>query len=127
MQIDEPTERRGFGRPVGSLIFKLHSSPVGRWILFSALALLALAVRLPRLGERPMHTDEAINGYITGDLLAGQSFHYDSRDRHGPALYLFAKPLALLCGAKNFADLTETELRLTPVIIGSATILLFGA
>jgi uncharacterized protein (TIGR03663 family) len=127
MQIEKPTERRGSGRPVGSLIFNLRSSPVGRWIIFSALALLALAVRLPRLGERPMHTDEAINGYITGDLLAGQSFHYDPRDRHGPALYLFAKPLALLCGAKSFSDLTETELRLTPVIIGSATILLFGA
>jgi len=126
MQNEEPIpERRASGQPVGSL--RLSSSRVGRWIIFSALALLALAVRLPGLGERPMHTDEAINGYITGELLAGQSFHYDPRDRHGPSLYLFAKPLALICGAKNFADLTETELRLTPAIIGSATILLLGA
>jgi len=74
-----------------------------------------------------MHTDEAINAYITGDLLAGGKFHYDPQDRHGPVLYLLAKPVAQLCGAKDFAGLTETELRLTPVIIGSAMILLFGA
>lgn len=128
MQIEEPTsECRASGRTVGSLIFWLHSARAGRWFLFSALALLALAVRLPGLGERPMHTDEAINGYITGNLLAGESFHYDPRDRHGPSLYLFAEPLARLCGAKNFAGLTETELRLTPVIVGSVTILFFGA
>jgi uncharacterized protein (TIGR03663 family) len=127
MQIKEPNSERPASGRLGSLVFKLSSSPAGRWIIFSALALLALAVRLPRLGERPMHTDEAVNGYITGELLAGQSFHYDPRDRHGPALYLFAKPLVRLCGAKDFAALTETELRLTPVIIGSGTILLFGA
>lgn len=74
-----------------------------------------------------MHTDEAVNGYITGELLAGEKYHYDPQDRHGPVLYLFAKPVALLCGARNFADLTEAELRLTPVIVGSGMILLFGA
>ena len=102
-------------------------SPKIRWAIFLTLALLALAVRLPQLGDRPMHTDEAINAYITGDLLAGEKYHYDPQDRHGPVLYLLAKPIAQLCGAKNFAGLTETELRLTPVIIGSAMILLFGA
>ena len=91
------------------------------------VALLALAVRLPQLGERPMHTDEAVNAYITGELLAGESFHYDPQDRHGPALFILAKPVAQLCGAKNFSELTETQLRLTPVLAGSAMILLFGA
>ena len=74
-----------------------------------------------------MHTDEAVNAYITGELLAGEKYHYDPQDRHGPVLYLFAKPIAQLCGAHDFAGLTETELRLTPVIAGSAMILLFGA
>src|SRR5208337_1743673 len=54
-------------------------------------------------------------------------YHYDPRDRHGPVLYLLAKPVAQLCGAKNLAGLTETELRLTPVLIGSVTVLVFGA
>ena len=96
-------------------------------MIFVGIALLALLVRLPQLGERPMHTDEAVNAYITGQLLAGEKYHYDPQDRHGPVLYLLAKPVAQLCGAKNLADLTESELRLTPVIVGSATVLLFGA
>jgi uncharacterized protein (TIGR03663 family) len=86
-----------------------------------------LAVRLPQLGDRPMHTDESVNAYLTGQLLAGEKYHYDPQDRHGPVLYLLAKPVAQLGGAKNFSELTESELRLTPVIVGSAIILLFGA
>ena len=101
-------------------------SPKIRWAIFFAVALLALAVRLPQLGERPMHTDEAVNACITGDLLAGENFHYDPRDRHGPALFILAKPVAQLCGAKNLSELTETRLRLTPVLVGSAMILLKG-
>lgn len=74
-----------------------------------------------------MHTDEAVNGYITGELLAGENYHYDPQDRHGPVLYLLTQPVAQLCGAKNLATLTETQLRLTPVIVGSLTVLMFGA
>jgi len=101
--------------------------PKIRWAIFFAVALLALAVRLPQLGGRPMHSDEAVNAYITGELLAGQSFHYDPQDRHGPALFAVAEPVVRLLGAKNFSELTESQLRLTPVIAGSATVLLFGA
>jgi uncharacterized protein (TIGR03663 family) len=74
-----------------------------------------------------MHTDEAINAYITGQLLAGEKYHYDPKDRHGPALTELALPLVRLQGAKNFAGLTESELRLTPVLVGVVTVLLFGA
>ena len=102
-------------------------SPPIRWMVFVVLALLALALRLPQLGTRPMHTDESINAYIIGELLAGQDYHYDPQDRHGPLLYAVAEPLVRLLGARNLSELTESQLRLTPVIIGSATILLFGA
>ncbi len=88
--------------------------------------MLAFAVRLPRLGERPMHTDEAVNAYVTGELLAGKPFQYDPKDRHGPALFALAEPFVKLSGASNFSDLTETQLRLMPVIAGSATVLLLG-
>lgn len=98
-----------------------------RWAIFIVLALVALAIRLPKLGERPMHTDEAVNAYITGELLAGKSFHYDPKDRHGPVLYLLAQPVVELCGAKHFSELTEAELRLPVVLAGTATVLLFGA
>ncbi len=98
-----------------------------RWAAFLLVALLGLLLRLPQLGERPMHTDEAVNGYIVGQLLVGQPFIYDSRDRHGPLLTALALPLARLQGARTFSNLTESELRLTTVLAGSITILLFGA
>jgi uncharacterized protein (TIGR03663 family) len=98
-----------------------------RWAAFLLLAFLGLLLRLPKLGERPMHTDEAVNAYIVGQLLAGQPFTYDPQDRHGPALAALALPLARMQGAKTFSDLTESELRLTTVLAGSITILLFGA
>jgi len=74
-----------------------------------------------------MHTDEAINAYIVGQLLAGEAFTYDPQDRHGPALAALALPLARAQGASSFSALTESELRLTSVFAGTITILLFGA
>jgi uncharacterized protein (TIGR03663 family) len=74
-----------------------------------------------------MHTDESINAYIIGGLLAGEKYHYDPQDRHGPALYLLAKPVVQLCGAKNFPELTESQLRLSTVLVGTLTVLMFGA
>jgi uncharacterized protein (TIGR03663 family) len=98
-----------------------------RWAIFLALALLSLAVRLPQLGGRPMHTDESVNAYIIGELLSGKAFHYDPRDRHGPALAALALPLVKVQGAKTFSELTESELRLSTVLTGAATVFLFGA
>ena len=54
-----------------------------------------------------MHTDEAVNAYIVGQLLAGQKYTYDPQDRHGPALSALALPVVRLQGAKTFAELTE--------------------
>ncbi len=91
------------------------------------MAMLALAIRLPRLADRPMHTDEAVNAYTTGELLAGNPFRYDPQDRHGPALFALTEPLVKCFGAKNFSELTETQLRLVPAMVGCVTVLLFGA
>ncbi len=74
-----------------------------------------------------MHTDESVNAYITGGLLAGEKYHYDPQDRHGPALYILAKPVAQLGGAKSFTELTESQLRLSTVLAGTFTVLLLGA
>ncbi len=73
-----------------------------------------------------MHTDEAVNACITGQLLTGGAYHYDPQDRHGPALYAVALPLARLAGAKNLATLNETTLRLGPILIGGLAVLWFA-
>ncbi len=73
-----------------------------------------------------MHTDEAVNAYIVGQVLAGQSYAYDPQDRHGPALVALAVPIVRMQGARTFVQLTETELRRVPVLTGTVTILLLG-
>ncbi len=73
-----------------------------------------------------MHTDEAINAYIVGQLLSGEAYSYDPQDRHGPALAALALPLVRIEGARSFSDLTELQVRLASVVAGTATILLFG-
>ena len=98
-----------------------------RWMAFFIVALIGLAIRLPQLDARPMHTDEAVNAYIVGQLLAKEPFIYDPQDRHGPALAALALPIVRMQGAKSFSDLTESELRVVPVVAGTITILLFGA
>ena len=98
-----------------------------RWMAFFIVALVGLAIRLPQLDARPMHTDEAVNAYIVGQLLSRAPFIYDPQDRHGPALAALALPIVRMQGAKSFSDLTESELRVVPVVAGTITILLFGA
>ncbi len=97
-----------------------------RWAAFFLVALIGLAIRLPQLDARPMHTDEAVNAYTVGQLLAKEPFIYDPQDRHGPALAALALPIVRMQGAHSFSDLTESELRIVPVIAGTITILLFG-
>ena len=98
-----------------------------RWMAFLIVALIGLAIRLSQLDTRPMHTDEAVNAYIVGQLLDKEPFIYDPQDRHGPGLAALALPTVRMQGAKSFSDLTESELRVVPVVAGTITILLFGA
>jgi uncharacterized protein (TIGR03663 family) len=83
----------------------------------------ALALRLPALSARPMHADEAVQAVRFVDFLTGH-YHYDPNEYHGPAMYLFAAPVALLQGKTTLASLNETDLRIVPVLLGIATILL---
>jgi len=93
---------------------------------FIAVALLALAIRLVHLSERPMHTDESINAYIVGEVVDGLPYHYDPQDRHGPTLAEITVPLLRLQGVKSFPAITESELRLVPVLAATIGVLLFG-
>lgn len=98
-----------------------------RWMAFIIVALVGVAIRLPQLDARPMHTDEAVNAYVVGQLLAKEPFIYDPKDRHGPALAALALPIVRMQGAKSFSQLTELDLRVVPVVAGTITILLFGS
>lgn len=79
------------------------------WIAFG----LALALRLLMLDNRPLHHDEGVNGWFLHRLLDGYRWEYDPEKFHGPFLYFFGAPFALLLG------MGEIALRL-PVALASA-------
>jgi uncharacterized protein (TIGR03663 family) len=91
-----------------------------------ASAGLALALRLPRLAERPMHTDEAVHAVKFAELWKAGQYQYDPNDYHGPTLYYFTFPMVWLGGARDFATTTETTYRLVPVLFGIGLVLLLG-
>ena len=78
----------------------------------------AAALRLVRLDNRPMHTDEAVHGVKFGDLLENGHYEYDPHEFHGPSLNYLTLPVARLGGAETLTQTSETHLRLVPAICG---------
>lgn len=89
-----------------------------------AVAVGALALRLPRLDVRPMHGDEGNQAVKAGILLETGSYVYDPHDHHGPTLYYLSLLPAWLTSEKTAADLTESTLRTVPVAFGVGLVLL---
>ncbi len=97
-----------------------------RWMGIPLLVLTgcALVLRVPDLARRPMHNDEAVNALKLDQLWDKGVYHYDPNEYHGPALYYATLPAIWLSGAKDFAQVNETTLRLVPVVFGAALVLL---
>lgn len=97
-------------------------------VLFVACLLIltaaALAIRLPRLDQRPMHGDEANQAVKAGVLLEAGQYQYDPREHHGPSLYWLTLPSLWLHGRETFAQTTETDYRIVPVVFGVGLIVL---
>ncbi|HUV40620.1 MAG TPA: flippase activity-associated protein Agl23 [Sedimentisphaerales bacterium] len=94
------------------------------FVLVLAVTITAVAVRVPRLRQRPMHCDEAVNAVKFGQLLETGSYKYEPRQYHGPTLNYFTLSAARLSSAKNFSDVTETDLRIVPAAFGILLVVL---
>ena len=88
------------------------------------LTAAALAIRLPRLNQRPMHGDEANQAVKAGVLLEAGQYQYDPYEHHGPSLYWLTLPSLWLHGRETFAQTTETDYRIVPVVFGVGLIVL---
>lgn len=95
------------------------TAAVVAWIL--ALTLAALAVRLARLGDRPMHGDEANQAVKAGTLRETGVYRYDPEDNHGPTLYWLTLPSLWISG-HGLADSREEDYRIVPVVFGVALV-----
>jgi uncharacterized protein (TIGR03663 family) len=97
----------------------------GRLVLVLLLAgAIGLGLRLVQLGQRPLHTDEAVHAVKFLALWERGVYRYDPNEYHGPVLYYATLPFAWLSRADTRSELTESTLRAVPVAFGVGLILL---
>jgi uncharacterized protein (TIGR03663 family) len=99
---------------------------MNRWsaLAFLGALLAALALRLPSLDSRPLHNDEAVNATKLAALIERGEYTYDPHEYHGPALFYCSAAIVRLLGFTSNAQLTDSVLRITPVLFGVGLILL---
>ena len=93
-------------------------------VLILAATIVALALRLPRLQQRPMHGDEAVHADKFKDLLEEGRYTYDPYEYHGPTLNYLTLIPARLSSARKLTEVTEFTLRIVPVFFGVLLVLL---
>ena len=93
-------------------------------VLILAATIVALALRLPRLRQRPMHGDEAVHADKFGELLEEGVYEYDPNEYHGPTLNYLTLIPARLSSAEKLAEISEFTLRVVPVFFGVSLVLL---
>lgn len=86
--------------------------------------LAAAAMRLPALGQRVFHGDEAVHAFKLAELLDSGRYVYDPFEFHGPTLYYFTLPVVAVLGLTDLASLREAPLRLVPALFGIAGVAL---
>ena len=84
----------------------------------------ALALRLPALGNRPMHADEAVHALKFRQLWEEGTYRYDPNEFHGPTLYYAALPSVWLSGTPRYADTNEAHYRIVTAVFGAVSVLL---
>ncbi|MGB0413565.1 MAG: flippase activity-associated protein Agl23 [Coraliomargarita sp.] len=84
------------------------------------LAILALALwlRVHKLGERPMHADEATGARILSNLLEDNNYSFDPKHYHGPFLSYSSSILSTVTGETNWNELSKKGLRIGPALAG---------
>src|SRR5438874_6288817 len=94
------------------------------WFAAAVVAALAVALllRLPNLGARPMHGDEAVHAFKFAELWEKGVYRYDPNEYHGPTLYYAALPVVWLSGHHRFADMQEADLRRAAALLGAAMV-----
>jgi uncharacterized protein (TIGR03663 family) len=99
---------------------------MNRWGALAGLLAFALALflRCPQLGNRPLHNDEGVNAVKLATLWEKGDYKYDPHEYHGPTLHYFSLPVLWLGPAKNSAELSDAELRIITVAFGLGLILL---
>src|SRR6266446_5760176 len=87
-----------------------------------AMTILAAALRLPSLGNRIFHGDEAVHAFKFREIWEHGVYRYDPNEFHGPTIYYAALPTVWLNGRHSFAETRESDYRLATALVGIALI-----
>lgn len=99
---------------------------MNRWgaLAFLLALAIALALRCPQPGLRPVHNDEAVNATKLAALWEQGNYQYDPHEYHGPTLYYFSLPFLWAGPAKTAEELSDGQLRIVTITFGVGLILL---
>ncbi len=86
----------------------------------------ALYLRLPDLGNRPFHADEAVHAVKLWEARQRGAYIYDPDEFHGPTLYWAAAPFLAARGRADIGSTTEADYRLGTVAAGIVLLLLLA-
>jgi uncharacterized protein (TIGR03663 family) len=90
-------------------------------LVFFLVLVSAIGLRFVKLDIKPMHIDEAINAYITGELADYGRYSYSHIEHHGPALYYFSAIPVIMSG--SYATSNEFDYRGTTALFGILIVL----
>src|SRR6266478_7000217 len=97
----------------------------GWWITASIILALGTLLRIYELSLKPLHHDEAVNGFFLLGLFREGIYRYNPANYHGPTLYYFALVSSsinhLLAGNEGPSTLA---IRIVPVVFGVGLIVL---
>ncbi len=93
-------------------------------VLILAVTIVAMALRLPRLQQRPMHGDEAVHAIKFGELLEEGVYTYNPDEFHGPTLNYLTLIPARIASAEKLTEVSEFTLRIVPVFFAVLLVLL---
>jgi uncharacterized protein (TIGR03663 family) len=96
------------------------------WLWLVCIAIATAVFYKTGLDIRPVHTDEAVNAVITSERLAGQAYHYDPNDRHGPSLSWLESKVFEFYSVNRLGDMNAAELRISSVLTAAASIVVLG-
>lgn len=91
-----------------------------KWVLFTLLLLVALALRFFQLDEKPPHHDETINGWHVLQMWKNGYYRYDPTNYHGPLLFYWIQ------WAEVFFGESVWTLRAVPALCSALTVGVLG-
>ena len=94
-------------------------------VVFGLLVWSGLYLRFFDLGQKPMHTDEAVNAIMVHNSLLGEPVYFDPSHYHGPLLKDLAIVVVSLAKSINEGQWSKATLRFLRALAGSLLVFAF--